>query len=1219
MRNQVIPAGKMIRKMCILAGICSVLAGMKVSAAETVAVRVISTTDIHNQVSSEDYESAALNRTASLAKLSTLIQGARKEMTGGASITVDVGDSVFGYGAEYVMGADLSNRQQPVYQAMSKIGYDAITLGNHDFDYGYDYIKKQLNTSGLGKICLVANVVDMSTGKNAWASTRMVTRTVTTSQGRQATVKIGIVGVTRPSLTSYFDYDGVLETKGIISTVKSNAAALKKAGADIVVAIAHTGMGDQKVTDDSDDVAYALSGLSDVDCVMCGHQHRNYPSDDENAAFFYDLPNVDKTTGLMNGKPVVMVADHARGIGVVDLTLKLSGGKYTVVGAKSEVRKSSPLILPDPVIESVTEAYDAGIEKTFQTKVATLASGSAITGFFGLLEDNYGLQLNNEAKIRYGLQYAGSRAGTAYAGYPVIAATRFYMDGSEGAEDYINISGSITMKDLLNIQRYEHNNNQIYWISGAQLKRWLEWSASIFAQNGEKISSDSLMKKLMEENDAAMVQSDRWSSNWGQYAVFDGIEYEIDASGPARYNHAGKVINKNAVRIKKLTCNGKTVTDSMKLLLVSNIISKSNPVLSEVMDQRLQKRSPEQTVTYLKNYLTEMAGFGDIIPYPDHNWSVKFGGDKPGILRTSALSEPFAEGKKWYQKTLKKTKDYAYYLTDLSEGTGEKDTFGPLLVAAPTITVPTNRQIPIRVQASDSSGVKYCKYLFGNYDAGSAQWSSGKTIKNNSQVSVAQNGTYSFLAVDGNGNRTVKYIRISNINPEILQEPEVNTVSNKKTELTGYAQAGTTIRVAISGNKYSTTVRSNGTFTCNIGKQKAERSVSVYAEDRTGRKSAVVHTKVLRGGPNSPSLDVVTNKTKTISGKLNDTNSTVLVFAGSGLVYVPDRGGTAIYRKCRKYTGKRKVIKTGYRASGGRYRIKIPVQAAKKRITVFAVDIRGRVSLVTSRTVKSAAPNKPQVNTVCDAENYVTGKVPSTKKSCKVTVTIGKKRFSSKSMKTGKFEVKTRELKSGMKLSVRAIDTNKGKKRTSAPASCTVASQKRYMVSSKSKSRISIKKITNRSKQITGKAPAGTYLYLNTGKINIRLEVNRNGKFYYTLPYQLKADKVIYLVNRKKTGEIKEVKRVRVKAVKPSKPVILDKKLTTRLKRMTVLVKEDSRLVVKIGKKKTTVTACKYSKKRKAFIYRVKLPRTKKEQKIVCYVKNSRGKSANVSVKRVKA
>lgn len=1212
-------AGKIIRKMCILAGICSALAGVEASAAETASVRVISTTDIHNQVSSEDYESAALNRTASLAKLSTLIQGARKEMTGGASITVDVGDSVFGYGAEYVMGGNLSSRQQPVYQAMSKIGYDAITLGNHDFDYGYNYIKKQLNSSGLGKICLVANAVDMSTGKNAWSSTRIVTRTVTTSQGRKATVKIGIVGATRPSLTPYFDYDGVLETKGIISTVKNNASALKRAGADIVIAIAHTGMGDQNVTDASDDVAYALSRLSDVDCVMCGHQHRNYPSGDENAAFFYDLPNVDRTTGLMNGKPVVMVADHARGIGVADLTLKLNGEKCTVVGAKSEVRKSSPLVLSDPAIESVTEAYDAGIEKTFEAKVGTLASGSTITGFFGLLEDNYGLQLNNEAKIRYGLQFTGSRAGTAYAGYPVIAATRFYMDGSEGAEDYINISGSITMKDLLNIQRYEHNNNQIYWITGAQLKCWLEWSASIFAQRGETISSDSLMKKLMEENDAAAIQSDGWNSNWGQYAIFDGIEYEIDASGPARYNHAGRIINKNARRIKKLTCNGKAVTDSMKLLLVSNTISKSNQVLSGVMDQRLKKRSPEQTVTYLKNYLTEMAGFGDIIPHPDHNWLVNFGGGKRSILRTSALSEPLAKEKKWYQKTLKKTKDCAYYLADLSEGTGEKDTFGPLLVAAPTITVPTNRQIPIRVQASDSSGVKYCKYLSGKYDAESAQWSSGKTIKNNSQISVARNGTYSFMAVDGNGNRTVKYIRISNINPAILQEPELNTVSNKKTELTGYAQAGATIRVAISGNKYSTTVRSNGTFTCNIGKQKAERSVSVYAEDRTGRKSAVVHTKVLRGGPNSPSMDAVTNKTKTISGKQNDQNSVILAFVGSKTVYVPERGGTAIYRKCRKYTRKRKVIKTSYRVSGGRYYIGIPVQESKKQITVFAVDVRGRVSLVTSRTVKSAAPNKPQVNTVCDAENYVTGKVPSTKKSCKVTVTVGRKKFSSKSMKTGRFEVKTKELKSGMRLSVRAIDTNKGKKRTSAPASCTVASQKRYMVSTKSKSRISVKKITNKSRQITGRVAAGTYLYLNTGKINIRLEVNKNGKFYYTLPYQLKADKIIYLVNRKKTGEIKEVKRIRVKAVKPSKPVILDKKLTTRFKRMTVLAKEDSKLVVKIGKKKTIVTASRYSKKRKAFIYRVKLPRTKNAQKIVCYVRNSRGKSANVSIKRVKA
>ena len=87
-------------KIIIGIGICgAILPAVSVSASDTATVRVISTADLHSQVSSKDYESAGESSGGSLAKLSTMIESAKEEITEGTCITVDTGDSIYGYAA----------------------------------------------------------------------------------------------------------------------------------------------------------------------------------------------------------------------------------------------------------------------------------------------------------------------------------------------------------------------------------------------------------------------------------------------------------------------------------------------------------------------------------------------------------------------------------------------------------------------------------------------------------------------------------------------------------------------------------------------------------------------------------------------------------------------------------------------------------------------------------------------------------------------------------------------------------------------------------------------------------------------------------------------------------------------------------------------------------------------------------------------------------------
>lgn len=1213
MREMLVKSGKKFIMFAVLATLLTV--GKRVQAAETTTLRVISTTDIHNQINSEDYETANKNNTKSLAKLNTMIKGARAEVTQGCSITVDIGDSVYGYGSEIVMGGNIdkpNSTLQPIFSAMSKIGYDAITLGNHDFDYGYTYIKDQLTKSGLNSVCVVANVKD-SAGNYPWQRTKMITKKVQTSKGNTFNLKIGVVGVTRAALSSYYDYNGILQGESLLASVRTQAAALKKQGAHIVVVMAHCGMGVANAKDSDYDAGYALSKISDVDCVMLGHQHRNYPSDDINAKIFYTLPNTDKASGLTNGKPVVMVADHAAGIGVADLQLKISGKNVTVSGAHTEVRKCTALVAEDPTIASATNSTDSLVKATYKEVMASVASNAAITGYFGLLEDNYGLQLNNEAKIRYGLQYIHSTAGSSYSKYHVIAATKFYLDGSEGKDNYIEIGSTITRKDILNIQEYQHNHNYVYWITGAQLKTWMEYSASIFAQSNEVISSDDVLKKLMKEKNASSIISNSWLNNWGAYEIFDGVEYTIDASQPPRYNSGGEVINAKATRIKNLTYNGVTVTDSTKFILVDNNISQTRAVLNPLYNQRLVGKSKYyKTADYLESYVKEMGEFGDITNQADHNWSVSFGNVAAHIVRSSSLSEKFAMLQPWYQKTLKITDNYAYYQADLSNGTKEADKYGPLLVLSPSTTQVTNKNVVVYIQASDSSGVSQITYLQGTYDESDAKWSSAKKITNNA-LTVSSNGKYSICATDKNGNKTVKHININNINTKVLEVPTVDNFTNKKTAVTGETQAGLTVHVTAGGKNYTTTANAKGQYSCTVAKQLAGRVISVYVSDKIGRKSSVVKTTVLRRGPNAPTLNAVTNKTTTVKGKVRDTNSTIILYVGN-TVYVPKSGGAAIYKACTKYN-KKKTIKnaTSYKISNGVYSIKIPAPQAKQSVTVFAVDSKSRCSLVTKKTVKTAAPNQPTVNTICDAEKYVTGKVPSAKKKYTVTVKSGKKKYTAKSQKNGKFLVKTKGFKAGATVTVTASDTVSGKKRTSISVKCTVGSQSQYIASTKN-SKITVNSVSNRSTVVKGKVSATGTTYINHGNTSAQLSLNKDGTFSYTLPSPLAGGSVIYVARHDKTtGDVVEVKKVTVKTKKPVKPKIATK-VTKSTKKISVLASEKATVVVKMGKKVIKATKCKYSKKKKRYVYSIAIP--KGSSSIKCYVQNAAGKSKVVVTKR---
>lgn len=1193
--------------------LCVMLAGMfiplKAEAAETTTLRIISTTDLHGQLADVDYDMAGERTAGSLAQALTLIKEARAENKNGASVTVDIGDTIYGYGTDFLIE---SEENQYMYKAFAKVGYDAITLGNHDFDYGYQYVKEQIEEAGLSDKTVLSNVYDAVTGKTVWEENMIVTKTMKTSKGNKIKVNVGIIGETRPGLTNYYNHTGLLTTKDIIQSTEEQVEKLKKKGADIIVVIAHCSIGTYEPEEFAGDVGYAISNVEGVDAVMLGHGHANFPSDDAKVQSYYSLPNVNKRTGLMNGKPVIMVADRGAGIGIADLKLKVKNGKVSVASSKSKIEYAKNSTKSDPSIVKYQAAYDKIIKKSYGEVVGSVADNDSVNNYFALLSDSKAAQLNNEAKIKYGLQYINTE-GTEYKEYPVIAASTYRKSGQESSADYIDIRNDITVSDVLGIQPYYHDYAYVYWMTGRQLKEWLEWTASAYqTPGGENDAQDPVITKFAADAGLNPLLKAEWTSSWDNFYIFDGIEYEIDISKEARYTYSGQLINNGNSRVTRLTHNGRQITDDTKLLLVSDIITSSRPVVGAQLYKQRIKKSGLYSTNLLKDYIKLQSKFEKITSDVDSNWHINVPTGDNYLVKSSDLSEELAKAQPWYVSTLETSNGYNYYQASFTQN-GYVDTYGPSVILSPTITTTTHKNVPVIVQATDESGISMLKAAMGTHGANDEVWSSADSIMNN-KFEAVQNGVYSVLALDQKGNRTVKYIEITVIDKEVLQAPSVNRVTNKSVSVTGKAEPKAAIYIETPDKVYEAVVADDGSFSVPIASQRAETTINVYITDNQERTSEKTKVTVLRSGPNFPSVQPVNNKNSRIIADLNDNNSQIFAIIDDK-VYVNKNGGKKLYMQSTRYEKGFEVVECDYSLNGQQAALTIPVQQSDTKIKVYAMDHIARVNRVTNLVVKEVAPEQPVLYTVCNADMYVSGYIPKIKDTqYNIVVYVGDNEYETVADEEGKFRVKVSGLTENALVYATAADVVENKTRVSAKGKRQVAPIERYIVDP-DYATIWFNVMDNKSYTISGVSTEydGT-LYIQAGGQRFEVDVAEDGTFTIDLEQPLEGGTKVSAVARNPYGNIIETAYLEVEYALPEMPEVINEVIYDTTKTVKVLSPEKCTATVKVGKKEYTQTKAVYSKKYGGYVYEVKIDKIKPGKTVYIYMENKGGLSKKVKM-----
>lgn len=1074
-----------------------------------VNLRFIGTTDIHGQVTSTDLETGKKNVHGGIEKLLTVIRGQREEFGEANTFTFDTGDTVFDYTTENIFTTD-STALQPVWKAYKEIGYDAFTLGNHDFDYGYNYMVEQLNQAGLMGNCVVSNVWKTASGEYPFGETKLINRVVTATNGTQVLMKIGVIGETIPVLSQKTEVmTGELTTEGMVKNATEKAKKLKEKGADLIIVLAHSGIGEEEPEELAKNAAYALTKIPEVDIVFCGHEHRVFPGGDKDADV-YAMPNTDPATGLVNGKNLVMPGSRGDNVGVVDLSCEIVGEEAVIKQRSTRVLSIDPNEVESApeISEQIYGEFLEMFEDHHSRTIATITEGITYHNYFGMLEDNAAVQLVNSAKIAYALKYQNSVKGSKYAGLPVVACSGYsYQDAAANHEKiYGEITGAITGADLRSLQTY-HAYIVIYEVTGAQLKEFMEWSASAYATlNEEQEWEDAFMSLYQKTSGFPALYFEDWWEDWSSFRIFDGVEYTIDPSVAPRYSRDGIQIN-NTSRVKNVTINGVPVKDTDKLLLsCDRIINPTDSNKSFVPSSQLIG-GYVSSQNFFASWLEECAKTGEISMAADHNWSLKLPPDYVFLANSSIAGEKYAPQEDWYVSKYISNGDTSYYMGIFRN---TEDTYGPNLVVTPNVTVPTNNNVTLAVSVNDISGVKQVTWLKRAADAEDKGWSNAAAVKEG-KVSVESNGTYTFRAEDNKGNVTFVTVAVDNIDKSLLEIPYVNSYTNRKASISGTAEPEATVYIKAGSKAYQAKVGKDGEFSYALPNQPSGTKLEVYVKDNRGRVSDVVTVQVKRTGPNRPSLSAYVKNTQTkIKGKTNDDDAVPVAVIGD-TVY-GSSAGLERYRYSELYKAGQKLVKTTVKVeSSSAFTIKIPVQKAGTVVTLYNLDSDSRISRKRASTVQEKAPNQPELYPGCSLEREVRGVVELLNKKDRytITVTIGGRTYTGETEEDGSFCVDTGRFAAGTEVSVVASDGSGETLRTSAAASSAIEDYRPYMNSA-----LVFDPVYVGDKSVSGMYKPGGLVTVILGMYSYSVECGADGRFEVETKTQVYASSDLYAVAR---------------------------------------------------------------------------------------------------------
>jgi 2',3'-cyclic-nucleotide 2'-phosphodiesterase / 3'-nucleotidase len=467
----------------------------------TVDLTVLGTSDIHAHLLDWDYyNDRPFSAGLGLSRVATLVEEIRDERGTDTTLLIDNGDIIQGnplgsYFANVEPATDPEAGTHPVAAAMNALEYDAMVVGNHEFNYGLELL--DTFEGSLDFPLLGANVTEDTTGDPAFAPYTVVT---VEPDGHEP-IEVGFLGLTTPG-SAIWDRthveDRVTFEDGVATAAEYVPMLREQEGADVVVVIAHAGIdGDSSYGDaldlDENFVRELAEEVPGIDAVLTGHTHRDIPE--------------ERVTNTTTGQEVILTqpSSWGRALSVIDLQLEATDDGWTLVDAGSTTRSTAEVTESSLITDLVADAHAKVVDYVNATVGESLEE---LRMEHANLEDVAALDFVNH------VQAEALEAELAVQGVDDVEVLSVAAPFNLGA---VMPEGPVSIRDIAGMYIYD-NTLVAVGMTGAELEDYLEWSAEYF----EGVDDAGPFAR-------SEIGTTKPSYN---FDVVYGVEYDIDLTQP---------------------------------------------------------------------------------------------------------------------------------------------------------------------------------------------------------------------------------------------------------------------------------------------------------------------------------------------------------------------------------------------------------------------------------------------------------------------------------------------------------------------------------------------------------------------------------------------------------------------------------------------------------------------------------------------------------------
>ncbi|HEU4567451.1 MAG TPA: 5'-nucleotidase C-terminal domain-containing protein [Marmoricola sp.] len=561
-----------------------------------VDVTVLGTSDLHGNVFNWDYFKDApfsdgAHDSVGLAQVSTVVNDVRAQVGRDHTLLLDSGDTIQGTPLAYyyakVEPFDTTGQVHPMAAAMNAIGYDAQTLGNHEYNYGIplldDWVKQ------VKAPVLAANAIDDATGQPAY--TPYVIKTMKVPGEKP--IRVGVLGLTNPGIALWdkANVEGKQHFEDLVKTAQLWVPRMRAAGADVVVVTAHAG--DSGVSSYGTDLpvenaaALVASKVPGIDAVLFGHAHKDVPEE------FVDGPD---------GK--VLLAEPSKWgqrVTRMDFDLQKVRGRWQVVH-KESTNINTNTVQPDQrILHLIQPQHDKTVAYVNQV-IAT--STEEMPAARSAVEDTPILDFIQQAQTD---TVKSALAGTQYADLPVLSIAAPF------SRDAVFHAGNVRIKDVAGLYIYD-NTLEAVVMNGQEVREYLECSAKYFKPFTKGASALSLTNAPYSGGIHNCSGSSDSQPDYN-YDVLSGLKYTIDVARPL------------GSRITSLThLDGTPVGDGEQFVVaVNNYRRSGGGGFGDIVKPQVYNQQKE--IRQLLIDWAQAKGVIDPKDFFDRNWTLEANGE----------------------------------------------------------------------------------------------------------------------------------------------------------------------------------------------------------------------------------------------------------------------------------------------------------------------------------------------------------------------------------------------------------------------------------------------------------------------------------------------------------------------------------------------------------------------------------------------------------------